>query len=124
MQFDMVIGLEVHVQLKTRSKMFSSAPINYGAAANTQAAWVDLAMPGTLPVVNKKAIEMAIMFGIAINAEISRNSFFARKNYFYPDLPKGYQTTQLEKPIVGAGQVTIQLPDQEPHLRAPQPQGH
>ena len=107
MQFDMVIGLEVHVQLKTRSKMFSSAPINYGAAANTQAAWVDLAMPGTLPVVNKKAIEMAIMFGIAINAEISRNSFFARKNYFYPDLPKGYQISQSSNPIVQNGEIEI-----------------
>lgn len=103
----MFIGLEVHVQLKTNSKIFSSAPVNYNATANTQASWIDLAMPGTLPVINKKAIEMAIMFGIAINANISRNSFFTRKNYFYPDLPKGYQITQSTNPIIQNGKIEI-----------------
>lgn len=107
MQFEMVIGLEVHVQLKTHAKMFSSAPIDYGASPNSQASWVDFAMPGTLPVVNKRAIDMAIMFGIAINAKISRNSFFARKNYFYPDLPKGYQISQSNNPIVQNGAIEI-----------------
>ena len=103
----MFIGLEVHVQLKTNSKIFSSAPVNYNATANTQTSWVDLAMPGTLPIINKKAVEMAIMFGIAINAKISRNSFFTRKNYFYPDLPKGYQITQSTNPIVQNGKIEI-----------------
>ena len=107
MQFDMFIGLEVHVQLRTRSKMFSSAPVNYHAAANSQVAWFDVAMPGTLPVVNKKAIEMAIIFGIAINANIARTITFARKNYFYPDLSKGYQISQSTNPIIQNGRIEI-----------------
>ena len=109
MNWETVIGLEVHVQLATKTKIFSAASTAFGAAPNTQACEIDLAMPGTLPVVNKQAIDYAVMFGLAIDAEIGKTSVFERKNYFYPDLPKGYQTTQLEKPIVGAGVVDIQL---------------
>ena len=109
MNWETVIGLEVHVQLATNTKIFSAASTAFGAEPNTQACEIDLAMPGTLPVVNKQAIDYAVMFGLAINAEIGKTSVFERKNYFYPDLPKGYQTTQLEKPVVGAGVVEIQL---------------
>ena len=109
MNWETVIGLEVHVQLATKTKIFSAASTAFGAAPNTQACEIDLAMPGTLPVVNKQAIDYAVMFGLAIDAEIGKTSVFERKNYFYPDLPKGYQTTQLEKPIVGPGIVEIQL---------------
>ncbi|MBB3169171.1 aspartyl-tRNA(Asn)/glutamyl-tRNA(Gln) amidotransferase subunit B [Simiduia aestuariiviva] len=111
MQWETVIGLEVHVQLATKSKIFSGASTAFGAAPNTQACAIDLAMPGTLPVVNEQAYRYATMFGLAIDAEIGKRSFFERKNYFYPDLPKGYQTTQLESPIVGAGHVDIALAD-------------
>jgi aspartyl-tRNA(Asn)/glutamyl-tRNA(Gln) amidotransferase subunit B len=107
--WETVIGLEVHVQLATKTKIFSAASTAFGAAPNTQACEIDLAMPGTLPVVNKQAIDYAVMFGLAIDAEIGKTSVFERKNYFYPDLPKGYQTTQLEQPIVGPGVVDIQL---------------
>jgi aspartyl-tRNA(Asn)/glutamyl-tRNA(Gln) amidotransferase subunit B len=109
MNWETVIGLEIHVQLATKTKIFSAASTAFGAAPNTQACEIDLAMPGTLPVVNKQAIDYAVMFGLAIDAEIGKTSVFERKNYFYPDLPKGYQTTQLEKPVVGAGVVEIQL---------------
>ncbi len=109
--WEVVIGLEVHVQLATRSKIFSGASTAFGAAPNSQACAIDLAMPGTLPVANEQAFRFAVMFGLAIDAEIAETSVFERKNYFYPDLPKGYQTTQLEKPIVGPGHVDIQLPD-------------
>jgi len=109
MQWDIVIGLEVHVQLATDTKIFSGTSTATGADANTQASAIDLAMPGTLPVPNAKAFEYAVMFGLAINAEIGKRSFFERKNYFYPDLPKGYQTTQLEQPIVGPGYVDLTL---------------
>lgn len=111
MQWETVIGLEVHVQLATRSKIFSGASTAFGAEPNTQASAVDLALPGTLPVLNEQALRYAVMFGLAIDAEIGRRSVFERKNYFYPDLPKGYQTTQLAEPIVGAGRVEIQLAD-------------
>ena len=109
MNWETVIGLEVHVQLATKTKIFSAASTAFGSEPNTQACAIDLAMPGTLPVVNKQAIDYAVMFGLAIDAEIGKTSVFERKNYFYPDLPKGYQTTQLEKPVVGAGKVDIQL---------------
>ncbi len=109
--WEIVIGLEVHTQLATRSKIFSGASTAFGAEPNTQACAIDLAMPGTLPVLNADALRMAVMFGIAVNAEIGKISAFDRKNYFYPDLPKGYQTTQLERPIVGAGYVDIQRAD-------------
>lgn len=111
MSWDTVIGLEVHVQLATKTKIFSGASTAFGAEPNTQACAIDLAMPGTLPVLNQQAVDYAVMFGLAIDAEIGRESAFERKNYFYPDLPKGYQTTQLEKPIVGRGNVEIQLAD-------------
>jgi len=111
MNWETVIGLEVHVQLATKTKIFSAASTSFGAEPNTQACAIDLAMPGTLPALNEQAVHYAIMFGLAINAEIGKISIFERKNYFYPDLPKGYQTTQLEKPIVGRGEVAIQLAD-------------
>ncbi len=111
MQWETVIGLEVHVQLATKTKIFSGASTAFGAAPNTQACAIDLAMPGTLPVPNGEAFRFAVMFGLAIDAEIGTRSMFERKNYFYPDLPKGYQTTQLEAPIVGTGHVEIQLAD-------------
>ena len=111
MSWETVIGLEVHVQLSTKTKIFSSASTKFGSEPNSQASTIDLALPGTLPVLNEDALHFAIMFGLAIDAEICRESVFERKNYFYPDLPKGYQTTQLEKPIVGRGQVVIELSD-------------
>ncbi len=107
MQWEAVIGLEIHAQLATKSKIFSGAPIAYGAIPNTQACAVDLGFPGVLPVLNADVVRMAVKFGLAIGAEIARRSVFARKNYFYPDLPKGYQISQYELPIVGKGQVTI-----------------
>lgn len=113
MEWQTVIGLEVHVQLATKSKIFSGASTAFGAEPNTQACAVDLALPGTLPVANAEAFRMATKFGLAVNAEISRRSVFERKNYFYPDLPKGYQTTQLAEPIVGAGHVDIELSNGE-----------
>lgn len=113
MEWETVIGLEVHVQLNTKSKIFSGASTAFGAEANTQACAIDLALPGTLPVANEEAFKKAVMFGLAIDAEIGKTSFFERKNYFYPDLPKGYQTTQLEQPIVGAGHIDIDLANGE-----------
>jgi aspartyl-tRNA(Asn)/glutamyl-tRNA(Gln) amidotransferase subunit B len=113
MNWETVIGLEVHVQLATKTKIFSAASTAFGAEPNTQACAIDLAMPGTLPVVNQQAIDYAVMFGLAIDAEIGKTSVFERKNYFYPDLPKGYQTTQLEQPVVGPGTVDIQLDNGE-----------
>lgn len=113
MQWETVIGLEVHVQLATKTKIFSGAATEFGAEPNTQACAIDLAMPGTLPVVNEDAIRKATLFGLAIDAEIGKRSAFERKNYFYPDLPKGYQTTQLEAPIVGPGHVDILLENGE-----------
>ncbi len=109
MSWEVVIGLEIHVQLNTASKLFSGSKLSTSAEPNTQASLVDLGMPGTLPVVNKEAVRKAALFGLAINADICRHSVFERKNYFYPDLPKGYQTTQLDKPVVGAGIVEVQL---------------
>ncbi len=104
-----VIGLEVHVQLSTQSKLFSGAATTYGADPNTQACAIDLALPGVLPVLNAEAVNMAVKFGLSIDADIARHSDFARKNYFYPDLPKGYQISQHESPIVGRGQLNITL---------------
>ena len=106
-EFESVIGLEIHVQLKTKSKIFSAASTHYGAEPNTQACAVDLGLPGVLPVLNKEAVKMAIVFGMAIDAKIENNSIFARKNYFYPDLPKGYQISQYEIPIVSGGEIEI-----------------
>tara|TARA_B100000809_G_scaffold266736_1_gene331087 strand:+ start:2868 stop:4313 length:1446 start_codon:yes stop_codon:yes gene_type:complete len=109
MEWETVIGLEVHVQLNTATKIFSGASTAFGAEPNTQACAIDLAMPGTLPVVNAEAYRKAVMFGLAIDAGIAKRSVFDRKNYFYPDLPKGYQTTQLDIPIVGPGHIDLQL---------------
>ena len=109
MQWEVVIGMETHAQLTTQSKIFSGAPIAFGAAANTQACPVDLALPGVLPVMNKGAVERAIQFGLAVDATIAPQSVFARKNYFYPDLPKGYQISQFEIPVVQGGRVAFVL---------------
>lgn len=111
MNWDVVIGLEIHAQLATRSKIFSGTATTYGAEANIQACAIDLGLPGVLPVLNARVIEMAIKFGLAVEAEIPVRSVFARKNYFYPDLPKGYQISQYELPIVQNGKITIKLDD-------------
>ena len=111
MQWETVIGLEIHAQLTTHSKIFSGASTRFGAEPNTQACLVDLGFPGVLPVLNEAAVRKAVLFGTAIEAEIARRSVFARKNYFYPDLPKGYQISQYELPIVGRGHVEILLED-------------
>ena len=107
--WETVIGLEIHVQLATDSKLFSSSSTNFGSEQNTQASIIDLAMPGVLPVLNKKAVNMAIMFGLAVDAKIADKSIFARKNYFYPDLPKGYQISQYELPVVYDGKLEINV---------------
>ncbi|WP_454734556.1 Asp-tRNA(Asn)/Glu-tRNA(Gln) amidotransferase subunit GatB [Cupriavidus necator] len=109
MQWEVVIGLETHAQLSTASKIFSGTSTAFGAEANTQASPVDLALPGVLPVLNRGAVERAIQFGLAIGATIAPRSIFARKNYFYPDLPKGYQISQYEIPVVQGGTITIQV---------------
>ena len=111
MQWETVIGLEVHAQLTTKTKIFSGSATAYGAAPNTQASAIDLAMPGTLPVFNKEALQKAVSFGVAIGAQVNKRSVFARKNYFYPDLPKGYQISQMDLPIVGKGELEITLED-------------
>ncbi len=110
MEWEVVIGLETHTQLMTNTKIFSGASTTYGAAPNTQACEISLALPGVLPVLNKEAVDCAICFGLAVDAEITERSVFARKNYFYPDLPKGYQISQYELPVVGKGQLNIQVP--------------
>jgi aspartyl-tRNA(Asn)/glutamyl-tRNA(Gln) amidotransferase subunit B len=111
MHWETIIGLEIHTQLATSSKIFSGAPTAFGAAPNTQACAVDLGLPGVLPVLNKQAVTLAVRFGRAIDARIAERSIFARKNYFYPDLPKGYQISQYELPVVGKGRVEIVLDD-------------
>ena len=116
-EFESTIGLEIHVQLNTKSKIFSAAATEFGAEPNTQACAIDLGLPGVLPVLNEKAVEMAIMFGLAVNAKIENNSIFARKNYFYPDLPKGYQISQYEIPIVLGGSVEIETEEVKKTIR-------
>jgi aspartyl-tRNA(Asn)/glutamyl-tRNA(Gln) amidotransferase subunit B len=111
MQWEAVIGLEIHVQLSTRSKIFSGAATSYGAPPNTQACAIDLGLPGVLPVINAEAVRKAVKFGLAIDAQIATRSVFARKNYFYPDLPKGYQISQYEVPIVSKGKLAIRTED-------------
>lgn len=111
MEWEVVIGLEIHTQLATKTKIFSGAATAYGAAPNSQACAIDLGLPGVLPVLNKEAVRMAVKFGLAVDAEIADRSVFARKNYFYPDLPKGYQISQFELPIVGKGKLTIEMED-------------
>ena len=115
--WEVVIGLETHAQLSTRSKIFSSASTAFGAAPNSQASVVDLALPGVLPVLNRGAVERAIRFGLAVGAKISPRSVFARKNYFYPDLPKGYQISQFEIPVVQGGEVEFYLGDEKRSVR-------
>ncbi len=110
-RWEVVIGLEVHTQLQTKSKIFSGSAIAYGAEPNTQASAVDIALPGVLPVMNMEAARLAVKFGLAIGARINQRNVFARKNYFYPDLPKGYQISQMELPIVGFGELEIDTPD-------------
>ncbi|GGP26708.1 Asp-tRNA(Asn)/Glu-tRNA(Gln) amidotransferase subunit GatB [Silvimonas amylolytica] len=109
MKWEVVIGLEVHTQLTTQSKIFSPASTAFGAAPNTHTAEVDIALPGALPVMNKAVVEKAIQFGLSIGAKVNRRSVFARKNYFYPDLPKGYQISQFELPVVEGGAITINV---------------
>jgi aspartyl-tRNA(Asn)/glutamyl-tRNA(Gln) amidotransferase subunit B len=110
-EWEVVIGLEIHAQLATQSKIFSGSATAYGAPPNTQASLVDLAYPGVLPVLNAEAVRMAVKFGLSINAEVARRSVFARKNYFYPDLPKGYQISQYELPVVKQGKLAVMLDD-------------
>lgn len=119
MNWQTVIGLEVHAQLRTKSKLFSGAATSYGASPNAQACFIDAGLPGVLPVLNQAAVRMAIQFGLAIQAEINDLSFFERKNYFYPDLPKGYQISQFQRPIVGNGHLEIEvdgLPNKKVHI--------
>ena len=113
MEWEIVVGLEVHTQLLTQSKIFSGASTAFGGAPNTQACAVDIALPGVLPVLNRGAVELAVKFGLAVGAEINSPSIFARKNYFYPDLPKGYQISQYELPIIKGGYIRIQIGDNE-----------
>jgi aspartyl-tRNA(Asn)/glutamyl-tRNA(Gln) amidotransferase subunit B len=117
MPWEIVVGIETHAQLATRSKMFSGASTEFGAPPNTNASAVDLALPGTLPVPNRAAVEHAIRFGLAVKGTINRRSIFARKNYFYPDLPKGYQISQYERPIVEGGEVHILVDAVEKTIR-------
>lgn len=112
MNWEIVIGLEVHTQLSTKSKIFSRSSTQFGAAPNTQASAIDMALPGTLPAMNKGAVERAIRFGLAVNATVANRSVFARKNYFYPDLPKNYQISQFELPIVIGGQISFLVGDE------------
>ena len=109
--WEVVIGIEIHTQLATQSKIFSGSSTEFGQDPNTQASLVDLAMPGVLPVLNKEVVDLAIRFGLGIDAYIDQASVFARKNYFYPDSPKGYQISQMDNPIVGLGHIDIQLED-------------
>ena len=117
MNWDIVIGIETHVQLKTNTKQFSGAPVEFGKEPNSQACLVSMAYPGVLPVLNKESVNSAIRFGLAIEAEIASRSIFARKNYFYPDLPKGYQISQFELPIVGKGKLSIDIGDDLKEVR-------
>lgn len=111
--WEVVIGLEVHAQATTKSKLFSGAATDFGAEPNTQVSLVDAAMPGMLPVLNETSVRQAVLTGLALKAKVNPHSVFARKNYFYPDLPQGYQISQYEEPIVGGGEITVDLPDGE-----------
>ena len=117
MEWEVVIGIETHTQLKTESKIFSGASTNFGSEPNAHACLVSLAYPGVLPVLNEEAVNCAIRFGLAVDAKIAEHSIFARKNYFYPDLPKGYQISQFDLPIVGEGSLTISLEDENKSIR-------
>ena len=117
MEWEVVIGIETHTQLKTESKIFSGASTNFGSEPNAHACLVSLAYPGVLPVLNEEAVNCAIRFGLAVDARIAEHSIFARKNYFYPDLPKGYQISQFDLPVVGEGSLTISLEDENKSIR-------
>ena len=117
MEWEVVIGIETHTQLKTESKIFSGASTNFGSEPNAHACLVSLAYPGVLPVLNEEAVNCAIRFGLAVDAKIAEHSIFARKNYFYPDLPKGYQISQFDLPIVGEGSLTISLDEENKRIR-------
>ena len=117
MEWEVVIGIETHTQLKTESKIFSGASTNFGSEPNAHACLVSLAYPGVLPVLNEEAVNCAIRFGLAVDAKIAEHSIFARKNYFYPDLPKGYQISQFDLPVVGEGSLTISLDDENKSIR-------
>src|SRR5689334_21786691 len=117
MKFEVVIGLETHAQLTTASKIFSGSSTRFGAPPNSQASAVDLALPGTLPVMNKGAVERAIRFGLAVGGSIAPRSIFERKNYFYPDLPKGYQISQYAIPVVSGGTLAIVVDGEEKIVR-------
>ncbi|MEQ9814281.1 MAG: Asp-tRNA(Asn)/Glu-tRNA(Gln) amidotransferase GatCAB subunit B, partial [Azospirillaceae bacterium] len=109
--WEIVIGLEVHAQVITQAKLFSGAATNFGAEPNSQVSLVDAAMPGMLPVINEKSVEQAVRTGLGLKAAINKRSVFARKNYFYADLPQGYQISQYEHPIVGKGEIILDLAD-------------
>src|ERR1700733_12120188 len=111
--WEVVIGLEVHAQATTKAKLFSGASTEFGAGPNTQVTFVDAAMPGMLPVLNEYAVEQAVKTGLGLNAVINKTSVFERKNYFYPDLPQGYQISQYKSPVVGEGEVLIELDEDE-----------
>ena len=115
--YEVVIGFETHAQLSTASKIFSRSAVAFGAEPNVHASPVDLALPGALPVMNKGAVERAIQLGLAVNAHVAEKSVFARKNYFYPDLPKGYQISQFEIPVVQGGEVSFFLGDEKKTVR-------
>ncbi|HRB09619.1 MAG TPA: Asp-tRNA(Asn)/Glu-tRNA(Gln) amidotransferase GatCAB subunit B, partial [Ottowia sp.] len=115
--YEVVIGFETHAQLQTKSKLFSRAATAFGAAPNTQASAVDLALPGTLPVMNREAVRCAIRLGLALGSRIASRSVFDRKNYFYPDLPKGYQISQFEQPVVQGGEVSFFVGDEKKTVR-------
>ena len=115
--YEVVIGFETHAQLQTKSKIFSRASTAFGAAPNTQASVVDMALPGTLPVMNREAVACAIKLGLALGSHIAPRSVFARKNYFYPDLPKGYQISQFEIPVVQGGEVSFFLDGDKKNVR-------
>src|ERR1700754_4408520 len=109
--WEIVIGMEVHAQVLSKSKLFSGASTEFGAEPNSQVSFVDAAMPGMLPVINKKCVEQAVRTGLGLKAQINHVSIFDRKNYFYPDLPSGYQISQYKNPIVGEGEIVLDLPD-------------
>ncbi len=116
--WEVVIGIEVHAQLSVVSKLFSGASVNFGAEPNTQVSFFDAAMPGMLPILNGRCVQQAVMTGLGLNAHINKYSVFARKNYFYPDLPQGYQTSQHDKPIAGEGKVSVSIgPDKSGQFR-------
>ena len=109
--WEVVIGLEIHAQVISKSKLFSGAPTNFGAGPNSQVSFIDAGMPGMLPVINEVCVQQAVRTGLGLNAQINKTSVFARKNYFYADLPQGYQISQYEHPIVGEGEVVLDMPD-------------